>query len=471
MVKVELDDAQAVQPGQGQTVRSAGVEIGEIGKVQLKNGKALVELQLEPKYKSYVKRDATALLRTKTGLKDMFIEVDPGTGKTLKENETIPSASTAPDIDPDEILAALDTDTRSYLQLLVSGAGKGLKGRGSDLQQTYARLGPTNRDLARVNSAVARRKGNLKNLINKYGLLTTELATKDRQIVRLVRSSNAVFESLATQNNQIASAVNKLPGTLDTTSDTLEKVNTFGQRLTPALQSLRAPIRKLDPANKAVLPLVREATPQIRDQIRPFTRVATPYIRDLGTGAKGLSAGAPDLTVSFDKLNRLFNIGAFNPGGAEGLTGNPVVDRNRQEGYLYWLAWTAQNTNSLFNTADAMGPLRRITLGGLSCGILTAQLGGPRPQLPPPLNGLVTAQADHRRARRRGGVHQWSRRPPASAGCWPCWPSPSRAWASCCSCGCPSAAPCRCSRRSTASASPSPRRRRWSRRPTCAWPA
>ena len=389
-VKVELDDAQAVQPGQGQTVRTAGVEIGQIGKVQLKDGKALVELQLESKYKGYIKRDATALLRTKTGLKDMFIEVDPGTGKALPENGTVPSASTAPDIDPDEILSALDTDTRSYLSLLVSGAGKGLKGRGNDLQETYARLGPTNRDLARVNTSVARRKANLKNLINKYGLLTTELATKDRQIVRLVRSSNSVFESLATQNNQIASTVSKLPGTLDTTSDTLAKVDTFGQRLTPALQSLRSPIRKLDPANKAVLPLVREATPQIRDQIRPFTRIATPYIRDLGAGAKGLSAGAPDLTTSFSKLNRLFNIGAFNPNGAEGLTGNPARDRDRQEGYLYWLAWTAQNTNSLFSTADAMGPLRRITLGGLSCGIVTAQLGAVPPAVKPIIDNLVT---------------------------------------------------------------------------------
>ncbi|HYI36956.1 MAG TPA: MlaD family protein, partial [Thermoleophilaceae bacterium] len=151
VLKVELDDAQAVQPGQGQTVRTAGVEIGQIGKVQLKEGKALVELQIEAKYKNYVRRDATALLRTKTGLKDMFIEVDPGTGKPMAENGVIPSASTAPDIDPDEILSALDTDTRSYLQLLVTGAGKGLKGRGSDLQETYARLGPTNRDLARVN--------------------------------------------------------------------------------------------------------------------------------------------------------------------------------------------------------------------------------------------------------------------------------------------------------------------------------
>ena len=51
-------------------------------------------------------------------------------------------ANTAPDVDPDEILSALDADTRDYLKLLISGAGKGLKGRGADLQETFARLGP-----------------------------------------------------------------------------------------------------------------------------------------------------------------------------------------------------------------------------------------------------------------------------------------------------------------------------------------
>ncbi len=94
-LKVELDDAQAVQPGQGQTVRSAGVEIGQIGKVQLKDGKAVVELQLERKYKGYVRKDATALLRTKTGLKDMFIEVDPGNGKARRWTRARPSSPPA----------------------------------------------------------------------------------------------------------------------------------------------------------------------------------------------------------------------------------------------------------------------------------------------------------------------------------------------------------------------------------------
>ena len=385
-MKVELADAQAVQPGQGQTVRTAGVKIGEIGDVELEDGKAVVTLELEKKYEGYIRRDATVLLRTKTGLKDMFVEVDPGTGKPIPENGRVPVQNTAPDIDPDEVLAALDTDTRDYLKLLVSGAGKGLKGRGGDLQETFARLGPLNSDLAKLTTSVARRRKNLSNLVNKYGQLTQELSTKDREIVRLVRSSNAVFESLASQDLRISDSVRRLPPALRQTESTLAKVDTLGRRLTPALESLRPPIRRLASANRAVLPFLREATPQIKNQIRPFARTARPFTRDLGGAARDLSTAAPALTVSLGKLNRLFNIGALNPGGAQGLTGNPKTDRDRQEGYLYWLAWLGQNTTSLFSTADAQGPIRRIALGGVNCSILTAA------GLPPVLtNGLGAA--------------------------------------------------------------------------------
>jgi len=387
-VKVELPDAQAVQPGQGQTVRTAGVEIGQIGKVELDDGKAIVELQLEPKYEGYIREDATALLRTKTGLKDMFLEIDPGQGKALQKDERIPSTNTAPDIDPDEVLSALDGDTRDYLQLLISGAGKGLKGRGTDLQETFARLGPLNRDLGKLTKAVARRRKNLSNLVNKYGKLTRELGTKDKEIVSLVQASNAVFEAFASQDVQISDFVRQLPGALGQTEQTLAKVDTLGGELGPTLEALRSPFRRLDTANRAVLPFVREATPQLRDQIRPFARIAGPYTADLGTAARDLNRANPDLTTSFTKLNRFFNIGAFNPNGAEGLTGDIARDRAREEGHLYWLAWTAQNTVSLFSTGDAQGPFRRIFLGGLGCDTLTA-LVGISPNTPPVLDPIL----------------------------------------------------------------------------------
>ena len=78
-IKVELSNAQAVQPGQGQTVRVAGVEVGRIADVKLEDGIAVVTLDIEKDYENLIRSDATALLRPKTALKDMFLEVNPGT--------------------------------------------------------------------------------------------------------------------------------------------------------------------------------------------------------------------------------------------------------------------------------------------------------------------------------------------------------------------------------------------------------
>jgi phospholipid/cholesterol/gamma-HCH transport system substrate-binding protein len=373
VVELELQNAQAVQPGQGQTIRSAGVEIGEIGDVELEEGVAVVEMQLEPRYEGYVRQDATALLRTKTGLKDMFVELDPGEGRPLDDGERISVAGTAPDIDPDEVLAALDADTRDYLKLLVSGAGKGLEGRGEDLRETFRRFEPLHRDLNRVTEAIAERRDNLRRLIHNYGVLVDELGGRDEDLTRLVKASEAVFDSFAAEDTNVSAFVAKLPGSLRETRVTLGKVDRLADRMGPAFESLRPPFRKLDEANEAVMPFVEEATPIIRDEIRPFTRAGQPFFRNLGLGARDLSKAAPDLTATFRGLNRLFNIGAHNPNGNEGLTGDLAKDRARDEGYLYWLAWTGQNTVSLFSTSDAQGPFRRIFLGGVNCNTFVGE--------------------------------------------------------------------------------------------------
>ena len=398
-LEVELADAQAVIPGQGQTVRVAGVRVGDIGSVELEDGKAIVELQIEPEHKDLIKRDATALLRTKTGLKDMFLEVDPGTGPPMEEDGRITSENTAPDIDPDEVLAALDADTRDYLKLLITGAGKGLEGRGSDLRETFRRFEPLHRDLARVTQAIARRRANLKRLVNTYGKLTKELAESDGDVTRLVRASNAVLDAFASEEANLSAAISKLPGALEETGTALVKADRLGRVLGPTLESLRPAFRQLDETNSQVLPLAREGTPIVRDQLRPFARIATPYLRDFGAAARDLSKAGPDLTTSFEKLNRFFNIGAYNPGGTEGLSeacgSQPAsassctaAERDRQEGYLYWLAWTAQNTVSLFSTADAHGPMRRLYVGGLGCQAITAVLPS---DLPQPLLDTINA--------------------------------------------------------------------------------
>jgi phospholipid/cholesterol/gamma-HCH transport system substrate-binding protein len=378
-VKAELPDAQAVTPGQGQTVVVAGVRVGDIGSVELEDGKAVVELQLEPRYKGLIRDDATALLRAKTGTKDMFLEVDPGDGRPLEQDGRIKVSNTLPDIDPDEFLSALDSDTRNYLKLLISGAGKGLDGRGTDLRETLKRLGPVHRDLARVTRAVAERRHNLRRLVNRYGLLMTELAGSDDDITRLVRASNVTLGAFADEDQNISALVSKLPGTLNQTASTLSKVDTLADRMGPAFESLREPFSKLDEANEAVLPFVEEAAPILQKQVRPFARAAQPFQRDLGGASKNLAAANPDMATSFRGLNRLFNIGAYNPGGSEGISEGcekagacTREERARNEGGLYWLGWIGQNTTSLFSTADALGPIRRAYLLNLNCAVFTA---------------------------------------------------------------------------------------------------
>jgi phospholipid/cholesterol/gamma-HCH transport system substrate-binding protein len=375
-IAMELENAQAVQPGQGQTVRVAGVEVGRIADVQLENGVAVVQMEIEKEYEDLIRDDATALLRPKTALKDMFVEVSPGSGSVVDEGERISVANTLPDVDPDEIYKALDDDTRPYLRLLVSGAGKGLAGRGDDLREVFERFEPLHRDLAQVMEATASRRDALKRLIHRYGLLMTHVGRRPEELQRLVTASRSVFDALAGEEQNISESVARLPGALRASESALTEVREFAPVLRSSLESLRQPIRRLDETNAAVTPFLRATTPILRDEIRPFVRAARPFTDDLRLAARDVAEAAPDLTISFEELNRFFNIGAFNPGGAEGLEGRSVADqRAREEGFLYWLAWAAQNGTSLFSSADGQGPWRRVTICGVPVSVITGIIG------------------------------------------------------------------------------------------------
>ena len=378
-VWVELSNAQAVTPGQGQTVRVSGMRVGDIGEVQLKEGRARVRMDLDSDYDDLVHADAPVLLRPRTGLKDMFLALDPGSPSEplLKDGDTIQVNATAPDVNPDEILSVLDADTRDYLKLLINGAGKGLEGRGNDLREVFARLGPLHRDIAELNQLVATRRHNLRRLIHNYGSTVQRLGREDRALASLVQDSGNVFDKLAREDRQISTAVSRLPSTLRQSERTLVRVDELGRVAGPAFEALRPAIRRLPAANAELRPLALEIEPVLRTKIRPFVREARPYVRDLRPAAENLRDASPDLRESFFEINRLFNMAAYNPGGRQGLTGDLATDRARQEGLLFYLGWLVHNTNSLFATSDAGGPIRRtIQLGSCSTYSALASTNG-----------------------------------------------------------------------------------------------
>jgi phospholipid/cholesterol/gamma-HCH transport system substrate-binding protein len=358
-VKAELPSGQAVVPGQGQTVNVAGVKIGEVGSVKLDNGIAVVEMQIKDEYRP-IYRDASVLLRPKTGLKDMYLALDPGnrSAGALPEGGQVRVANTLPDVNSDEFLAELDSDTRAYLQILLDAGGTafddkaaGTAGRfeqtpAQDLRETFKRFEPTARDGARITRLLGERRQNLRRVIHNFQELSTALASRDKQLAALVDSANANFEALASEESSLREAIRLFPGTLDQTEQTLTKTSALAAELGPALQRLRPFARELAPALRKTRPFFEETTPIIRDQIRPFARDVQPTVRDLRAATNDLAVVTPRLARTFKVLNRFFNELAYDPPGA-------------RSSFNFWAAWAAHAGVTMFDLQDAHGPIRR----------------------------------------------------------------------------------------------------------------
>jgi phospholipid/cholesterol/gamma-HCH transport system substrate-binding protein len=391
-LKAEMQTAQSVTPGQGQTVRVAGVRVGDISKVEVEEGNAVVTMDIDREFLP-VYQDATILLRPKTGLKDMFLELDPGTEAAgeFDEGGKIPVENTAPDVNLDEVLQFLDTDTRSYLRLLLVGGGEGLQGRGRDLGEVLGSLGPLNRDLARLNSEVAKRKQNLANVIHNMNILFGRLGQEDDEIAALIDASNSSLGAIAEQDLDVQRATALLGPTLQDTRVALEETDKLAEVLGPTLNDLRPVARKLEPANESLGELARATTGDVKQEIRPFVRSARKPVRDLRPAAEKLADATPRLTVVASKLNKLFNMAAYNPScGVTGCT--PTYDNsgadapgtpNRDEGYLYWIGWLGHVGNSTFANQDAVSTYRNLYLTA-SCQAAVALLGSS------PLSPLIT---------------------------------------------------------------------------------
>jgi phospholipid/cholesterol/gamma-HCH transport system substrate-binding protein len=366
-INVELETAQAVTPGQGQTVQVSGVEIGDIGDVKLKDGRAVVGLDIKQEYATLIRRDATAQLRPRTGLKDMYVQIFPGKDRApVKEGFTIPIRNTLTDVDLDEILSELDTRTRDYITLLANGAGEGLRGKGNALARTLKRYGPTVRDLGRVNHAVAGERIALRRLVTSLSQVNGELAKRPQDLSRLVSTASTTLHAFASEDDNLRNAVGELAPTLQTATATLNAVTPFANELGPTTRALLPAVRELETVNAAVSPFAREATPIVRKQIRPFVRRAVPLARDLAPAARGLARTFPELDRNLKVINNLTNMLGYNSNGRE------APDKaGRDEGYLFHLGWLAHQTTNLQSVDDANGPMRPIFLTG-TCSTLTS---------------------------------------------------------------------------------------------------
>jgi phospholipid/cholesterol/gamma-HCH transport system substrate-binding protein len=354
-VRAQFSSASAVTSGQGQAVTIAGVPVGQVGSVSLQDGHAVVTMDIDKKY-APIYRDATVLLRPRTPLKDMYLELDPGTRAAgrVPDGGMLSTANTNPDVDVSEILSSLDSDSRNYLVLLLSAAAGAFRAPGAtggaapdakavaSLQETLKRFAPLNRDTRTFTSLLARRQAALRSSVHNLDLVANALGGVDGQLASLIRASDKSFRAIADNDTELQSTLTQFPGTLKQTTQALGKVRTFASATGTALHQLQPFARNLGPALKATRPLVKDTTPVIENELRPFSVALQPLASKLEPAAQKLKAAAPELSTSVGVLNSLFNELAYQGKG-------------ESRSYLFYGGWLAHIADSLVSNQDANG--------------------------------------------------------------------------------------------------------------------
>ncbi len=390
-INAEFETAQAITPGQGQAAVIAGINVGKVGASNLDDGVAKLRLDIQPKYKDLLHSDAEFLLRPKTALNDMVVEIDPGTeGPPPAEDETLPLAQGMSNIQFDQFLATLDGDTQDYLTLLLNGAGEGLDGKGEDLSQALRRFGPFAQYTAKLNGKLEERRDNIRGGIRAFSQIATELGNNDDAVADFVTNSKNNLQAYADEEASLREALQEFPPTLTAAQSGLAKSNRLSLVLRPTLLGLIPGAKNLKASLEAVQSLSESQTANVRDNIRPFARNVQPVFRDLLKTSRPAAVTTKQFTGVFAEFNKLFNLLAYNPPG------------DAQEGFLFWAPWMNHNVNSSINAQDSMGPVRR-GISTISCNT-ASQAEAVAPGSPQLLTAYRLAQLPPARTPAEGGI-------------------------------------------------------------------
>ena len=360
-VNGEFGTAAGVVPGLGEPVNIAGVNVGEITGTSLQGGRAIVHMELKPASlpePHVLYRNASATLFPNTPLKDMEVDINPGTptaGK-MPQGGTIPVGQTTTPTDSDELLDSLDADTRTWLASLISELNQGTTGRAQDIKELLQNLGPTSAQFRQIGDLLADRRHELASIVHNLGVLTQAASAKDVQLQTVVRAGDQTVSALASQDVALRQAITRLPGTLQTTRTTLGDVAQLANALGPTAKALTPTARHLPQTLKDTRVVFEGAALLPLDKIPPFVDAVLPLADQLPGVQNNLKLETPALLSSFKVLGAVTNEIAYVPGH-----GNP--------GFLYWLAWFAHNSDSFLSSVDANGGGWRGLLS-LSCADL-----------------------------------------------------------------------------------------------------
>ena len=281
-------------------MRIAGVEVGKVVSVSRAHpgdAGAVVTMRIADNGRP-LHADATFKIRPRIFLEgNFFVDATAGSpsGEEVADGHTFPVNQTATPVQLDQILTALQSDTRADLQSFLREYSTALSGRGAKgYNASIPYMEPAYRDSAIVNeAALGEAEHDLSGYIDNAGVVAGALDRHRVQLKSLVTDFNTTAAALAREDGNLGAAIAELPRTLRVGRPALRALNESFPSLRGLARDLRPGVRSSGPTLDVALPLVHQlrglvSKPELRG-LTPDLRPTVPALARLTRDSVGLN--------------------------------------------------------------------------------------------------------------------------------------------------------------------------------------
>jgi ABC-type transporter Mla subunit MlaD len=300
-------------------VRIAGVNVGKVKAVERAPGSdaSIIEMEIDEGGLP-IHKDATVKIRPRIFLEgNFFVDLKPGTpaAPELESGDTLPISQTAGPVQLDEVLTALQLDTRRSLQNALAGLGDGLTRRPSAADDRDA--DPDTRGESAAESLNDAIDDGAEALRTTAIVSDALLGTEPHDVSRLLAGLSRTTEGLGRSRRSLQDLLTNFNATMAATASEATSLRAAVRLLAPTLQSADGALDSLNaafPSTRAfareILPGVRE-TPATIEASFPWLRQVRPLVSpaELGGLLDALSPATADLASVVDEQVRLLREG------------------------------------------------------------------------------------------------------------------------------------------------------------------
>jgi phospholipid/cholesterol/gamma-HCH transport system substrate-binding protein len=272
----------------GSSVMYDGYEAGSVKSIDVKDGRAVVELSIDDEF-GPLHDGATAEVIWKAALGERLVRVvdGPEENAELPDDAMLRGIQREP-VELDAVLSALDGPTRQHLASLVTRLRGTLAGREVDANASLRTAGPALRELGAVLREVGADGEAIKQVVTQFDETMGILATRDESLEQIVTSLASATRTVAEQEEGLGATLEKLPPVLQRATGTLARVPRtvdvtlpLLEELAPATANLRSVSRNLEPLLRDLRPTVAQLQPTL-DSLSQLLGI-TPGLLDAGT--------------------------------------------------------------------------------------------------------------------------------------------------------------------------------------------